>query len=196
MTTRRTFVAITGGSLASAALAAGVALSGAATASTGSVAVEAGSVSAQARPALEVPFRCGQAWRADTRTDHSPSKYAIDFNKGSQNDDLGLPVLASGSGTVTKVRRLSTSYGHYVEISHGNGWSTLYAHLQEGSINVVEGERVSRLTQVGRVGSSGGSFPSHLHYEQKLNGAVQPAIMNGHPAKYPATPGPNFTRPC
>lgn len=152
-------------------------------------------VAAAARPALQVPFRCGQGWRADTREKHSPSKYSIDFNKGSGSDDLGLPVLASASGTVTKVRKLTTSYGHYVEISHGNGWSTLYAHLQQGSINVVEGERVSPLTQVGKVGGSGGVTP-HLHYEQKLNGTVQPAIMNGHPAKYPATPGPTFTRPC
>ncbi|KQP77831.1 hypothetical protein ASF37_04115 [Aeromicrobium sp. Leaf289] len=193
MNTRRTLVAAAAGSMASAALLAGSLATGTATASTVSTEAEA---SPQARPAFKVPFRCGQTWRADTRDGHSPSRYAIDFNRGGGNDDLGLPAVASAAGTVTKVRRLTTSYGHYVEISHGGGWSTLYAHLQEGSINVSEGQRVTATTLVGKVGSSGGDFTSHLHYEQKLNGAVQPAVMGGRAATYPATPGPSFTRPC
>ena len=81
---------------------------------------------ALAAPTFKVPFPCGQVWSGQTRSDHSPAN-AIDFNR--TNDD-GDPVVASASGTVDRVTDLgNTSYGKYVRIDHGGGYTTYYAHL-------------------------------------------------------------------
>jgi hypothetical protein len=193
MTTRRTAAAL-GGSIASAALLAGSVLGGTAVASVGSTTAEAATTS-EARPSFQVPFRCGPEWRADTRADHSPSSFSVDFNRGSGDDDLGRVVLASASGTVSKVARAS-GYGNYLVVSHPNGWSTLYAHLQDGSIEVTEGQRVYSTTIIGKVGATGQVSAAHLHYEQRLDGEVQRAVLGGKAVTYYASPGPNFARPC
>ncbi len=195
MTTRRTVATAVGGSMASAALLAGAVLGGTAVASVGSTTAESATTTAEARPSFQVPFRCGPEWRADTRADHSPSGFSVDFNRGSGNDDLGRVVLASASGTVTEVAEAG-GYGNYIVISHPNGWSTLYAHLQDGSIEVTEGQRVYSTTIIGKVGATGRVSAAHLHYEQRLDGAVQRAVLGGKAVTYYASPGPNFARPC
>lgn len=81
----------------------------------------------------------------------------------------GTAVLAAESGTVILVKRLTTSYGHYVVIDHGSGYSTLYAHMS--SINVSVGQSVSRGQQIGAVGSTGRSTGNHLHFEVRVNGS-------------------------
>ena len=64
-------------------------------------------------------------------------------------------------------------YGRMVEIDHGNGFSTRYAHMSK--IGVKVGQKVQRGSKVGRVGSSGRSTGPHLHYEVRRNGdAVNP----------------------
>lgn len=194
MTTRRTVAIAVGGSMASAALLAGAVLGGTAVASVGSTTAES-ATTAEARPSFQVPFRCGPEWRADTRADHSPSGFSVDFNRGSGDDDLGRVVLASASGTVTTVAEAS-GYGNYIVISHPNGWSTLYAHLQNGSIEVSEGQRVYSTTVIGKVGATGRVSAAHLHYEQRLDGTVQRAVLGGKAVTYYASPGPNFARPC
>ena len=120
---------------------------------------------AAAAPTFRVPFPCGQVWSGQTRSDHSPA-YAVDFNR---TNDLGDPVLASAPGTVDIVRDLGgTSYGKYVRINHGNGYTTYYAHLN--GFNVSVGQSVGNRKVIGWVGSTGGSTGPHLHYEQRLNG--------------------------
>ncbi|RZU77793.1 SH3 domain-containing protein [Micromonospora kangleipakensis] len=134
---------------------------------------------ALAAPTFKVPFPCGQSWSGQTRSDHSPA-YAIDFNR---TDDLGDPVVASAPGTVDRVTDLGgTSYGKYVRIDHGGGYTTYYAHLN--GFNVSVGQSVGYGKVIGWVGSTGGSTGPHLHYEQRLNGDDIQARFNGALALY------------
>jgi murein DD-endopeptidase MepM/ murein hydrolase activator NlpD len=137
---------------------------------------------ALAAPAFQLPFACGQVWSGQTRTNHNPLR-SIDFNR---TDDLGDAVLASAAGTVTTVRNLGDdSYGKYVVISHGNGWTSYYAHLNSFSVSV--GQSVARGRQIGTVGSTGGSSGPHLHYEQRYNGSPVWPKFNGSTVYYYGT---------
>ncbi|MGS2616965.1 peptidoglycan DD-metalloendopeptidase family protein [Micromonospora sp. LZ34] len=134
---------------------------------------------AMAAPTFKVPFPCGQTWSGQTRTNHSPA-YAVDFNR---TDDLGDPVVASAPGTVDRVTDLGgTSYGKYVRIDHGGGYTTYYAHLN--GFNVSVGQSVGYGKVIGWVGSTGGSTGPHLHYEQRLNGGDIQVRFNGALALY------------
>lgn len=134
---------------------------------------------AAAAPDFQLPFPCNQVWTGQTRTDHSPAN-SVDFNRA--NDD-GDPVVASAAGTVTRVANEgSTSYGRWVEIDHGGGWRTRYAHLSAQRVTVGQSVRLGQ--SIGNVGTTGGSTGPHLHYEQRLNGADQKAKFNGTQAYY------------
>ncbi|MEH1099533.1 peptidoglycan DD-metalloendopeptidase family protein [Micromonospora sp. CPCC 205561] len=134
---------------------------------------------ALAAPTFKVPFPCGQAWSGQTRTNHSPAN-SIDFNR---TNDLGDPVVASAPGTVDVVTNLgNTSYGRYVRINHGGGYTTYYAHLN--GFNVSVGQRVGYGQVIGYVGDTGNSFGAHLHYEQRLNGGDIRVRFNGALALY------------
>jgi murein DD-endopeptidase MepM/ murein hydrolase activator NlpD len=88
---------------------------------------------------------------------------------------LGTPILATGAGTVISVGRRS-GYGLLVEIDHGDGIVTRYAHCS--SVNVRVGAKVTRGTRIAAVGRSGLSTGPHLHYEVLLNGeAMDPLIF-------------------
>ena len=75
------------------------------------------------------------------------------------------PVYATANGTVKLVKSSNdqTGYGNQVEVDHGNGYVTKYAHLE--SMSVEKGEEVKRGQVIGLVGNSGGSVAPHLHYE-------------------------------
>ena len=155
------------------------ALSGAGVAVLAAVAIIAPAGPALAAPTFRVPFHCGQVWSGQTRSTHSPA-YAIDFNRA---DDLGDHVLASAAGTVDVVANLGdTSYGKYVRINHGGGWTTYYAHLS--GFNVSVGQSVAANKVIGYVGSTGGSTGPHLHYEQRLNGNDVKATFGASSALY------------
>lgn len=84
----------------------------------------------------------------------------------------GEPVFATGSGRVIQAGWMG-GYGLLVEVDHGGGLTTRYAHLSR--IEVKEGDTVRTGQRVGRVGSTGRSTGPHLHYETRLNGeAVDP----------------------
>jgi len=130
-------------------------------------------------PSFQLPFPCGQVWAGQTRTNHSPQN-SVDFNRA---DDLGDAVVAAAAGTVTRVANEgSTSYGRWVEISHGGGYTTRYAHLLSQAVSV--GQSVSQGQKIGALGSTGGSTGPHLHYEQRLNGSAVRASFNGGGALY------------
>lgn len=81
----------------------------------------------------------------------------------------GTDVYATGDGTVTKVG-WETGYGNTVEIDHGFGYMTRYAHLQEFKTHV--GKKVVRGEVIAGVGSTGKSTGPHLHYEVHVKGEV------------------------
>lgn len=84
----------------------------------------------------------------------------------------GEPVKATAAGTVVSAGR-NGGYGNLVEIDHGNGLTTRYAHLSK--ILVESGDRVAVGEVIGKVGSTGRSTGPHLHYETRLSGtAVNP----------------------
>ena len=139
--------------------------------------------SAQPLTDYEMPFPCGQSWTGTTRSTHSPSEKAVDWNRA---DDAGDPVVASAPGVVAKADATSTrSYGHHVVLDHGSGESTVYAHLDE--VYVVTGQRVDQGAQLGTLGSTGNSSGPHLHYEQRLDGDDVEAWFGGAAFVYGST---------
>lgn len=86
--------------------------------------------------------------------------------------DTGDPVWAARSGEIVIATR-RTGYGNTVVISHGLGYSTLYAHLSRISVSV--GDEVTSGDRIGSVGSTGWSTGPHLHFEIRIDGrAVNP----------------------
>ncbi len=85
----------------------------------------------------------------------------------------GGAILAADAGVVTIAGWSSAGYGNHVVVDHGNGYSTLYAHLS--SLSVVAGQRVARGATLGQMGSTGRSTGTHLHFEiQGSGGKVDP----------------------
>ena len=80
----------------------------------------------------------------------------------------GDPVLAVADGTVTAVETSRKGQGNVVEITHGGGYVTRYAHLSD--IKVSRGQRVQRGRRIASVGISGNSFAPHLHFELLKDG--------------------------
>ncbi len=77
----------------------------------------------------------------------------------------GTPIYATGAGKVKKAQNSyrKTGYGNQVEIDHGFGYVTKYAHMQ--MITVKKGQEIKRGDLIGYVGSTGGSTAPHCHYE-------------------------------
>jgi hypothetical protein len=134
-----------------------------------------------ARPTFQLPFACGERWEGSTRPTHSPSEFSIDWNRDAH--DLGHPVIATAPGIVQSVVDVGdTSYGLYVVIDHGGGWTTLHAHLLRAFVSV--GEAVDQGQVIGLLGSSGGSTGPHLHYEQRLDKVDRAAVFDGNRFDY------------
>lgn len=84
----------------------------------------------------------------------------------------GQPILAAAAGKV-KFVGVRQGYGKVIEVDHGKGFSTLYAHLS--GFNVKPGQAISRGGQIGRMGSTGRSTGTHLHFEVHMAGrAINP----------------------
>ena len=79
----------------------------------------------------------------------------------------GHPVLATGAGRVKRAGP-NGGYGRFIEIDHGNGITTRYAHLNR--MHVKAGDRVAAGQRIGDVGSTGRSTGPHLHYEVRRHG--------------------------
>ena len=82
----------------------------------------------------------------------------------------GTPILAAADGTVTVANGLDSwggSYGYYIQIDHGGGLETLYAHCS--SICVITGQQVQTGQVIGYVGHTGRATGNHLHLEVLIN---------------------------
>lgn len=79
----------------------------------------------------------------------------------------GTPVLSVADGIVT-ISTYQSSYGNYIEVDHGNGTRTRYAHLSQRNVKV--GDTVTAGSIIGQIGSTGNSTGPHLHFEFRVNG--------------------------
>lgn len=92
----------------------------------------------------------------------------VQFHKGIDiSSRSGTPIVATAEGTVRQAGR-DGAYGNSVEVHHGSGLVTKYAHMQR--FVVEQGEWVRRGQVLGYVGMTGRATGPHLHYEVRLNG--------------------------
>ena len=97
----------------------------------------------------------------------------LGFNKMHRGTDfaapMGTPIMASGSGTVTRARWCGGG-GNCVKIRHNSTYETIYAHMSKFARGIKEGRKVKQGQIIGYVGSTGMSTGPHLHYEVVVNG--------------------------
>ena len=101
-------------------------------------------------------------------------KHPIDgYNKIHRGTDfaapMGTPIMASGSGVVTRARWCGGG-GNCIKIKHNSTYETVYAHMKNFARGIKEGLRVKQGQIIGYVGSTGKSTGPHLHYEVIKNG--------------------------
>ncbi len=83
---------------------------------------------------------------------------------------VGTAVVAADNGTVIYSGWNDSGYGYLVEIDHNNGYSTVYAHLSEGTLAVRCGDSINQGQFIALSGSTGKSTGGHLHFEVRYNG--------------------------
>jgi murein DD-endopeptidase MepM/ murein hydrolase activator NlpD len=107
----------------------------------------------------------GFGYRSDPFTKARKMHEGMDFTAAT-----GTPIYATGDGIIKNADNSLSGYGNHIEINHGFGYLTLYAHLSK--YKVRSGQRVKRGDIIGYVGSTGRSQAPHLHYEVHKNGKV------------------------
>ena len=136
-------------------------------------------------PVADYPYLTSSyGWRRNPVTGRYTMHEGLDFAAPP-----GTPIVAATGGVVTEARRLP-GYGNTVEIDHGDGVTTRYAHAQ--SLLVRRGDLVARGQPVATVGTSGRSTGPHLHFEVRMAGQpVDPTLfLAGPPAGAPVAAGP------
>lgn len=126
---------------------------------------------------------------------------------GGENTDRGEPVYAAGRGLVVYSGNPSAEWGNVVVLAHRipnepGVVQTLYAHLDTRDVRV--GQRVSRGQRIGSIGTAGGKYPAHLHFEAVRSQSTEAGMRGYHPAgtmnrmdpvdlltEYPAPPIPD-----
>jgi murein DD-endopeptidase MepM/ murein hydrolase activator NlpD len=117
------------------------------------------------RPILSGWFSSNFGVRIDPFTGQRAFHDGIDFPA-----PVGTPVFAAASGTVV-FAGVQPEYGKMVEIDHGNGLVSRYAHASK--LLVKEGDLVVTGQRIANVGTTGRSTGPHLHFEVRLNGVAQ-----------------------
>jgi murein DD-endopeptidase MepM/ murein hydrolase activator NlpD len=93
--------------------------------------------------------------------------HGIDINRGD-----GVIVAAGDGEVITASNGWNGGYGNIVVIDHGDGVTTLYAHILAGGIKVSVGQQVVKGEEIALVGSTGYSTGPHLHFEVRVNGST------------------------
>lgn len=123
--------------------------------------------SARPVPGKQITFTSAYGVRSDPFRGRAAMHAGIDLA-----GPIGTPIYATADGVVDRAQ-WANGYGNLVEISHGKGIQTRYGHLSK--ILVQAGQRVKRGDLIAKMGSTGRSTGSHLHYEVRLDGrAVNP----------------------
>ena len=116
------------------------------------------------KPTATPMLSSSYGYRRDPFNGHAAFHSGIDFPGA-----YGQPILAAARGRVVYVGQRQ-GYGNVVEVDHGNGLMTRYAHLSRFGTKV--GANVMRGQAIARMGSTGRSTGTHLHFEVRLNGAA------------------------
>jgi murein DD-endopeptidase MepM/ murein hydrolase activator NlpD len=114
---------------------------------------------------VDVPVGSGFGFRPDPFTGRTALHTGLDFPA-----DVGTPVAAAAGGVVVSTE-WHPAYGHMVELDHGHGLTTRYAH--NSKVLVARGDLVKRGQAIAEVGTSGRSTGPHLHFEVLVEGVPQ-----------------------
>ncbi|WP_332813432.1 M23 family metallopeptidase [Ramlibacter sp.] len=114
---------------------------------------------------VEGPLGSAFGWRIDPFTGRSALHTGLDFEAQS-----GTPILAASGGVVV-AQELHPAYGQMIEVDHGNGLVTRYAHASRTWVR--KGDLVRRGQKIAEVGSTGRSTGPHLHFEVLVQGVPQ-----------------------
>ncbi len=114
---------------------------------------------------VAVPVGSGFGFRMDPFSGRAALHSGLDFPA-----ELGKPIMAAAGGVVTSTEP-NPSYGNQVEVDHGNGLVTRYAHASK--VLVRAGDVVKRGQAIAQVGNSGRSTGPHLHFEVLVDGVPQ-----------------------
>ncbi len=115
----------------------------------------------QVMPASLEYISSGFGYRADPFTGGAAYHAGLDFR-----GPMGAPIYAAAAGTVS-FAGVRSGYGHCIEIDHGNGLMTRYAHMS--GYRAQTGQKVAAGQVVGLIGNSGRSTGPHLHFEVRIN---------------------------
>ena len=120
------------------------------------------------KPVRTAEFTSGYGTRTDPFRGGAARHQGIDLAA-----PVGTPIYATAEGTVSEAGFNGGGYGNLIKLDHGRGIETRYGHLSR--ILVSPGQRIARGQLIGRMGSTGRSTGSHLHYEVRIDGrAVNP----------------------
>src|SRR3989338_9006789 len=99
------------------------------------------------------------------------SQYPVWYHMALDIENASAPpILAADTGTVTYAGCLNWGYGCHIIVDHANGYQTLYGHMS--SLGVGVGQAVTQGQTIGRMGSSGRSTGTHLHFEIRSGGTL------------------------
>ena len=152
------------------------------------------------KPVKTAAFTSGYGVRSDPFQGRAAMHAGIDLS-----GPVGTPIYATADGVVSDAGWNSGGYGNLIKIDHGRGIETRYGHLSY--IGVHPGQHIRRGDVIARMGSTGRSTGSHLHYEVRIEGravnpipfmkstdylvAMQRKVGHGAPMDQVALGGPN-----
>lgn len=144
-------------------------------------------------PYIETP--AGPLLRTPTEVACLSSGFGFRTSTGNSRQHNGLDlanrdggfIYAAADGWIATAN-YSTSFGNFIEIDHGNGVRTRYAHMAEFDSNLRPGVRVSSGAAIGRMGMSGNATGVHLHYEVVVDGLLVDPLNYGASQPFVTTP--------